>query len=51
MADESAYLLVFGVPKINLLKELAAKFKRFGEAFCSNCTQKMVQENCEYNDH
>lgn len=41
-------MLVFGVPRINLAKELTAKFKRFGEVSCSICTQKMAQENCKY---
>lgn len=31
VADESKYLLVFGVPKINLSAEIKREFQKFGE--------------------
>lgn len=31
MASESKYLLVFGVPKINLQNEIRREFQRYGE--------------------
>lgn len=31
MASESKYLLVFGVPKINLQNEIRREFRRYGE--------------------
>lgn len=30
VADESKYLLVFGVPKINLLQEVKKEFTKYG---------------------
>lgn len=45
---ESSYLLVFGVPKINLQRELMAKFKRFGDLeTCSVYSDKLLQNQCK----
>lgn len=35
VADESKYLLVFGVPKINLIAEIKKEFRKFGELKCT----------------
>lgn len=31
VSDESKYLLVFGVPKINLIAEIKREFQKFGQ--------------------
>ncbi|KAL9912465.1 RNA-binding protein 48 [Glossina fuscipes fuscipes] len=44
VASESQYLLIFGVPKINLIQELKNKLRQFGSLEnLKNITEKWVQ--------
>lgn len=46
VANESIHLLVFGVPKINLLSEVKRSFQRFGKTeFVRNVTDEIAKNS------
>lgn len=48
MASESQNLLIFGVPKINLLQELKQRLLRFGKLYhVRNVTTEMIERQLE----
>ncbi|KNC33318.1 hypothetical protein FF38_06059 [Lucilia cuprina] len=48
VASESQYLLIFGVPKINLLQELKQRLQRFGKLYyVRNVTTEMLERQLE----
>lgn len=45
VANESRYLLVFGVPKINLINEVRREFQKFGNVECvENVTVELLKK-------